>query len=571
MDEQTKVQTFLKFLEVPHESDKHISVLQNPDLEPMPQSRRSWGFWSFTGYWAVLNISIWTWSVGSSLLSLGLNIQHSMGALTIGNIFIVLYTIWNSRPGQTYHIGFTVCQRIIFGIYGSGLGIFIRIVLSIVYYGSQAWLGGLCFVVIFSTFSESYMNMENTFSDSVAMTTRDFIGFFVFQVISLPFFYFKPEKMNKFVNATCVVALIGMLSMFIYMIRMNGGPGPIFHQKVELSSSQTGWMWLYAMTTWYGALSPDITNISDYSRFSSGTKKLNAGVFTGIFFTEIIPLAGLICASISVEQYGEEYWLPTDICMQWLKDNYSPGTRAACFFLSVSFMLSELSLNIVTNGFAGGMDLAGVFPKYIDIKRGAILTALLSWCVQPWEFYNTSSTFLAVMSSFGVIVTPIFAIVVADFTLIRKQRLPLNDLYTTSKDGKFYFTYGVNWRGIFVFVATVTPGLPGIATYVQPSIVLKTDIVNYFYGSIIFSFFVPLILYYIIAKYIFPIRDVDQYEAVDTYNAFTEKECIELQIIPGDGIHEEVITLEDLSKESKSSGLIEETHSKGAQSSINEV
>jgi NCS1 family nucleobase:cation symporter-1 len=234
-------------------------------------------------------------------------------------------------------------------------------------------------------------------------------------------------------------------------------------------------------------------------------------------------------------------------------------------------MLSELSLNIVTNGFAGGMDLAGVFPKYIDIKRGAILTALLSWCVQPWEFYNTSSTFLAVMSSFGVIVTPIFAIVVADFTLIRKQRLPLNDLYTTSKDGKFYFTYGVNWRGIFVFVATVTPGLPGIATYVQPSIVLKTDIVNYFYGSIIFSFFVPLILYYIIAKYIFPIRDVDQYEAVDTYNAFTEKECIELQIIPGDGIHEEVITLEDLSKESKSSGLIEETHSKGAQSSINEV
>lgn len=530
----------LKKLEVPHESSQEVSILQNPDLEPIGPERRTWGLWSYAGYWGVLNLSVWTFSVGSSLLSLGLNIQQSMGALTVGNILIVLYTCLNSYPGETYHIGYTVCQRMVFGVYGSALGILIRIILSIVYYGSQAWLGGLCFVVIFSTFSESYLNMENTFPESVAMTTRDFIGFLVFQVISIPFFFIKPEKMNIFVNISCIMALFGLVSVFVYLYCINGGPGPIYYEKVELSASETGWMWLYAMSVWYGALSPDITNQSDFSRFSSSRKKLVIGVFVGIFFTEIIPLAGLISASCSLELYGESYWLPTDICLQWLQDNYSPRMRCACFFLGLSFLSSELSLNLLSNGFAGGMDLAGVCPRYINIVRGSIITALLSWCVQPWTFYNTSSTFSTVMSSFGVIVTPIIGIIVSDFTLVRRNRLRINDLYTTSKDGDFYFTKGVNWRAIVVFFAAVVPGLPGMASASNPDIKLKTDIANYFYGSVVFSFFCPLILYYIICTWVFPIKGAGVSEGEDIFNKFTSEECIKLNLVPFDGVHEDI-------------------------------
>lgn len=71
---QMRLLKILKKLEVPHADGKHLSVLKNPDLEPMPPSRRLWGFWSFFGYWAVPNVSIVTYSIGSSLLVLGLNI-----------------------------------------------------------------------------------------------------------------------------------------------------------------------------------------------------------------------------------------------------------------------------------------------------------------------------------------------------------------------------------------------------------------------------------------------------------------------------------------------------------------
>lgn len=184
-------------LEVPHEGHAKPNMLNNPDLEPMPVERRIWGFWSFFGYWAVPNITVWTWSTGSAMLGLGLNIQHTMGALTIGNLLIILYTCLNSSMGSKYHIGYTVCMRSIFGIYGSGFGILIRIILSIVFYGSQSWLGGLGLVVTFSSFSKGFMNMENTFSDNLAMTTRDFIGFLCFQLIQMCFLFMQPEKMNR--------------------------------------------------------------------------------------------------------------------------------------------------------------------------------------------------------------------------------------------------------------------------------------------------------------------------------------------------------------------------------------
>lgn len=529
---KSKWQQFAVKLEVPHDAEHRLSVLENPDLDPMPPHRRVWGLWSFFGYWGVPNITIWTWSTGSAMLSLGLNIQHTMGALTLGNILICVYTCLNSVPGSKFHIGYTLCQRMIFGIYGSGIGILIRIFLSIVFYGSQSWLGGLGFVVMFSSWSKSYMNMKNTFPESLAMTTRDFIGFLIFQIVQYAFFFMKPEKMNRYINASCIITIIAMIGVFITTLVKNTGPGPLYYEPVTLSKSYTGWMWLYSMTIWYGALSPDCTNQSDFSRFASSSKKMYAGVISSVMITgTIVPLMGLFCASATQELYGTQLWLPTDICLEWLKRDYSSGARAAAFFCGFAFMSSQMTFNVMANGFAGGMDMAGVFPRYIDIKRGAIITALLSWATQPWNFYNTSSVFITVMSSFGVIVSPIIGIIVADFLIVRRGMIPVSDLFTTSKEGTFYFTKGVNYRAVVTWVASWAPGIPGLKDAVTPIPHLPEGMRNYFYGNIIFGMVCPLILYVIICK-IFPLKNEGVADPEDYYDVMTEKELLQLGMAP---------------------------------------
>lgn len=494
-------------LEVPHCANYEPSVLKNLDLEPIQPPRRTWGFWSFFGYWAVPNLTIWTWSTGSSILALGMNIQHSMGAITIANVAIVIYSCLNSYTGSKYHIGYTVCQRATFGIYGSGIGIILRIILSIVFYGAQSWLGGLSLVVTFSSLSKNYLELKNKFPESVAMSTRDFIGFLCFQILQFIFYFFRPEQMDKIVNLSCIFCGISFIGIFGTCLAKNHGLGALFYENVNIDKLQIGWMWLYSMTIWYGALSPDVTNTSDFSRFAHNTKKLNWGIICSIFITgTVVPLFLLLCASMTEDLYGKKLWLPTDIVLTWLKEDYSPGLRAGSFFLGIAFASSQLSFNVLTNGFAGGMDLSGVAPKYINIKRGAVITALLSWVVQPWKFYNTSSIFLDVMSSFGVIVTPIIAILISDFFIVRRKVLKIPDLFSTSRKGSYYFTFGFNLRAILTWIASVAPGLPGLIASAA-KIKIPSGLNNFYYGNIFFAFCCPFILYTIICR-LFPPKEL---------------------------------------------------------------
>ncbi|GME91272.1 unnamed protein product [[Candida] boidinii] len=526
---------FMSRLEVPHEG-KELSSLKNPDIEPMPVSRRAWGFWSYFGYWAVPNVSIFTYSIGSSLLAVGLNIKQTIGAITLGNIILIIYASLGSGPGSKFRIGYTVCQRMVFGIFGSGLGILIRILLSIVYYGSQSYLGALGIVVMLSSLSENYMNMENTFPESIHLPKREFISFFVFNIIEYFFFFIRPEKMGPLVNGSCFITLIAMLGVFGWCLRkcyeITGGPGAMWSAPITVPKSEVGWLWLQAITIFYGALSPNCTNMSDFSRFTCSNKGMIWGIAISIASTgTLIPIMGMVTASNTQEIYGEAMWLPTDICLRWLQDDFSSGTRCAAFFCGLAFASSQLTFNVLANGFAGGMDLSGVFPRYINIFRGAVITATVSWACQPWNFYNTASAFNSVMASFGVIMSPILGIIVADFYLVRKKNVRVSHLYTTDKDGDYYYSYGVNFRAMICFFAAVAPGLPGLAESANPEIVVSEGIFHYYQNSTIFSFICPLILYYLICL-VFPPKGTDEIDDYDYFDCFTEKELETFGMLP---------------------------------------
>lgn len=53
------------------------------------------------------------------------------------------------------------------------------------------------------------------------------------------------------------------------------------------------------------------------------------------------------------------------------------------------------------NVVSSGMDLAGVIPKYLNIRRGGILMCIFGIIIQPWRFVTGASTFVTVIASFG--------------------------------------------------------------------------------------------------------------------------------------------------------------------------
>jgi nucleobase:cation symporter-1, NCS1 family len=56
------------------------------------------------------------------------------------------------------------------------------------------------------------------------------------------------------------------------------------------------------------------------------------------------------------------------------------------------FIISQLSINVVGNVMAGGLDVAAVLPKFVNLRRGAYIIAILSVLPNPWQQLSSGST-----------------------------------------------------------------------------------------------------------------------------------------------------------------------------------
>ncbi|SSD58434.1 related to Thiamine transporter THI72 [Saccharomycodes ludwigii] len=547
----TKWKKFLKKLEVPHEG-KAISILRNPDLEPVKDEDRNWGFWSNFAYWGLPNFSVMTYSTGSALLGLNLDIKQSIGAIVIANIIIAGMTILNCNPGLKYHIGYTLDQRMIFGIYGSVIGIIFRVGISVVMYGYIAWSGGLCVNMMLESLSHHYLHLPNYFPDSVPMDTKGLVGFLVFQLVSMSLFAVSPRKIRLPNIISCFMTLFAVIGILAYTVNKAGGPGPLFYQPVELTESVRSWAWIFAITIWGSGVSVGITNQSDFSRFAGNTWSCYLGTFFGVVLPgTFICAAGMFVASACKKLYGVAYWTPNDISHQWLMDNYDGKGRAASFFVGLAFAACQVFLNMTQNGFACGMDLTGLLPKYINCARGTLFVCLISWCDCPWTFFQSSSTFLDAMSAFGMFTLPITIMNYVEFFIIRRSKLSMIDFFTTSPNGSYYYFRGFNIRAVVTLIVSVVLGIPGLYYSCNPQVEANAGMMNFFEG---YWFFIPVLSFglYLVLSYAFPYKHdrLGVSDPVDYFNCFSEKECEAMGMIKyeGDGDAYEIIDTELISQ-----------------------
>ncbi|KAL7935744.1 permease for cytosine/purines, uracil, thiamine, allantoin domain-containing protein [Trichoderma chlorosporum] len=125
-----------------------------------------------------------------------------------------------------------------------------------------------------------------------------------------------------------------------------------------------------------GNFAVGLTNGSDFSRYSKNWKHYVGGTFiSSVVVGVLVCFCGLVTTSAAQKIYGEVYWNPPDLLMVMMDSGHgSSKSRAGVFFLSFGFALTSMFQNVCGNMIAGGIDLAGLFPNYINIRRGAVIT-----------------------------------------------------------------------------------------------------------------------------------------------------------------------------------------------------
>ena len=173
-------------------------------------------------------------------------------------------------------------------------------------------------------------------------------------------------------------------------------------------------------------------------------------------------LLGTVMAASSQVVYGQVQWNPLDIVLLW--DN-----RAAKFFAGLLFAFANMGTNVAGNSIPFANDLMGIFPKYINIRRGQFICAILGFAICPWEIEAKAARFLAFLNGYTVFLGPLVGVIMSDFWLVRRGKgFNVYNLYKPY--GLYWYTDGWNWIAIAAFCVGMGPQLPGLAYNVNPNI-----------------------------------------------------------------------------------------------------
>jgi NCS1 family nucleobase:cation symporter-1 len=395
------------------------SAYQNEDILPLPPSRRTWSKKIFVFFWLATAINIAEWSAAAATLALGLTVSQAVIVNAISTILICLMLVINGHGGGKWHVPFAIINRGAWGVRGSWFALLNRIILSCCWYGVQGWYGGQMVKIMIGSIWPSFYRW-NTLGSGADMKTNELVSFIIFWVVSCPIFLLRPEQYRIPAIISSVIVTIAAFSIFIWAIIKQGDGGPLINNPEAVygietpNGSKLGWLMMRMITSGLGGWAGGILYQSDFSRYAV---KPGDQIWGQIFIIPVCLLGsnvlGIVTTSCARGFYPDEplLWKLYDL-LEAIQRHGGAGARAAVFFAAFAFFLSQLCVNVVGCGVVGGMDLAALLPRFINIRRGSFIIAIIGICINPWKILNTANSFISAISGYAVFLGPLTGIMV---------------------------------------------------------------------------------------------------------------------------------------------------------------
>ncbi|CDR42464.1 CYFA0S09e04148g1_1 [Cyberlindnera fabianii] len=492
--------------------DTHLTTseqfLVNKDLEPiLDEANRPWLWWNFVAFWIADSFNVNTWQIASTGVQAGLSWWETWLSVWIGYTIAGFFLFITSRIGSYYHLTFPVACRVSWGVFGSIWPIINRVVMAIIWYAVQSWIGGecisLCLKAIFGADLET--RVHNSIPSS-GTTTFSFLCFFLFSLFSLPFIYTRPQTLRHLFTAKAYICSSGGIAFLVWTIVRAGGIGPVVHQKTSLSGSDHAWAFVNSTMNCLANFVTLMINSPDFSRLA---KKPSAAALPQLIAIPttfaLTSLIGILASSASTVMYGETYWSPLDLLTRYV-ESYTSGDRAGVFLISAAWALAQVGTNISANSLAAGTDGSALLPSYVNIRRGGFVCAAIAFCVCPWNFFTTSANFTTYLSAYSVFLSSVAGVVQCDYVLVRRGYINIWHLF--SADQKLNYTYnkiGVNWRAYVAYICGILPNVVGFAGACGNDVPIGA---TYVYNLSFFTGYISSSCTYALLTFFFPVKGV---------------------------------------------------------------
>ena len=432
--------------------------LYNQDLAPVAPEGRSWGVFSIFAMWMSDVHSVGGYTFAASLFFLGLTGWEVLTAMTVG-IFIV-YFLMNliGQPSLKYGVPFPVVARMSFGVMGANLAALLRGVVGIVWYGVQTYFASKAVQVLVITFwpaAEAY-----THGGFLGLSPLGWFSFVFMWFFQLLIFLNGMETIRKFIDFCGPVVYVGMFVLAGWMLWQTG----LSSLSLSLSPPAEGSSILHManaamlIVAYFAAL---LLNFGDFSRFGKDEKAMKMGNLLGLPLNFIVfAIITVIVTAGTVQVFGKAIMDPVEIVEKI-------GNPWVVAIGSITFIVATMGINIVANFVSPAYDIANLHPEKIDFKLGGLITSICSVLVCPWLFVQSPEAITIFVSIFGAVLGPMFGIMIADYYLVKKGHVILEDLYTMDPKGSLYFEGGWNRKALVALAISgfVSIGLALLGAY----------------------------------------------------------------------------------------------------------
>lgn len=411
--------------------------LYNHDLAPTAPEGRHWGAFSLFAMWMSDVHSVGGYTFAASLFFLGLTGWQVLVSMLIG--IVAVYFLMNliGRPSLRYGIPFPVMARVSFGVMGANLAAIVRGVVGIVWYGVQTYFASKAVQVLIITLAPSAADL--THNSVIGLSTLAWISFLFMWIFQLLIFLSGMERIRKFIDFCGPVVYVVMFVLAIWMLYQAGFSSLALQLSPPASSTTApiGVMANAAMliVAYFSAL---LLNFGDFARFGKDEAAMKRGNFLGLPVNFLVfSIITVIVTAGTLKVFGRAIMDPVLIVEKI-------GNPVVVIVGSITFIVATMGINIVANFVSPAFDISNLKPDKISFRTGGLITSILSVLVCPWLFVASPSAITLFVSIFGSVLGPMFGIMLADYYLVKRQSVVVEDLYTMSRAGRYHYDGGWN-------------------------------------------------------------------------------------------------------------------------------
>ncbi|MEP9381546.1 NCS1 family nucleobase:cation symporter-1 [Nocardioides sp. KR10-350] len=432
--------------------------LTNEDLAPLKEQR--WGSYNIFAFWMSDVHSVGGYTTAGALFALGLTGWQVFLALIIGIVIVQVFCNLVAKPSQQAGVPYPVTSRVSFGVLGANIPAIIRGLIAVAWYGVQTFLAAESLIIIFEKFLPDFSATMERHS-LLGLSMLGYLSYAILWVLQALLFWRGMETIRRFVDWAGPAVYVVMTVLCVYLLAKARFDISLTLSDIDLSGWHLVWVFCGAVATVVSYFSGPMLNFGDFSRYAKSFDAVKRGNLLGLPVNFVLfSLLTVLTAAATVPVFGS---LITDP-IQTVK---AIDTPFAIALGGVTFVTATVGINIVANFISPAFDFSHVSPQRISWRMGGMIAAVGSVILTPWNWYANDEAIFWTLNLLGALIGPLFGILIADFYLVRQQRIVVDDLFTLEEDGEYFYEKGYNPAAI---KAVVVAGAVSLLSVILPKV-----------------------------------------------------------------------------------------------------